>query len=122
MDAKPTFSPGHCRLISGLTQAVCSVVCRGLGGRASYARFWSGISHVGMRIVPVLLAIAIAWGAMGQEKRPTFEVASIKRSTGDGFPDAKPRRSGGRVTMHDIRVATAVIYAYHLAGGAMTTS
>jgi uncharacterized protein (TIGR03435 family) len=66
--------------------------------------------------------MAIAWGAMGQEKRPTFEVASIKRSTGDGFPDAKPRRSGGRVTMHDIRVATAVIYAYHLAGGAMTTS
>jgi uncharacterized protein (TIGR03435 family) len=75
-----------------------------------------------MRIVPVLLAMAIAWSAMGQEKRPKFEVASIKRSTGDGVPDAKPRRSGGRVTMHDIRVATAVIYAYHLAGGAMTTS
>jgi uncharacterized protein (TIGR03435 family) len=75
-----------------------------------------------MRIGPVLLAMAIAWGAMGQEKRPTFEVASIKRSTGDGFPDAKPRRSGGRFTMHNIRVATAVIYAYHLAGGAMTTS
>ena len=75
-----------------------------------------------MRIVPVLLAMAIAWSAMGQEKRPTFEVASVKRSAGDEFPDAKPRRSGGRVMMHDIRVATAVIYAYHLAGGAMTTS
>jgi uncharacterized protein (TIGR03435 family) len=75
-----------------------------------------------MRIVPVLLAMTIAWGAIGQEKRPRFEVASIKRSTGDGFPDVKPRRSGGRVTMHNIRVATAVIYAYNLAGGAMTTS
>ena len=52
--------------------------------RASYARFWSAISHV--------------------------EVVSVKRSTGDRFPDVKPRRSGGRVRMHDIRVATAVIY------------
>jgi uncharacterized protein (TIGR03435 family) len=75
-----------------------------------------------MRIVPAFLAMAVAWGAMGQEKRPTFEVASVKRSSGDGFPDAKPRRSGGRVWMHNIRVATAVIYAFHLAGGAMTTS
>jgi uncharacterized protein (TIGR03435 family) len=75
-----------------------------------------------MRIVSAFLAMAIAWSAMGQEKRPTFEVASVNRSAGDGFPDAKPRRSGSRVTMHNIRVATAVIYAYHLAGGAMTTS
>jgi hypothetical protein len=59
---------------------------------------------------------------MGQANRPTFEVASIKRSAGDGFPDAKPRRSGDRVTMHNIRVATAIIYAYHLADRAMTTS
>ena len=59
---------------------------------------------------------------MGQEKRPSFEVASVKRSAGEGFPDAKPQRSGSRITMHNIRVATAVIYAYHLAGGAMTTS
>ena len=59
---------------------------------------------------------------MGQANRPTFEVASIKRSAGDGFPDAKPRRSGSRIMMHNIRVATAIIYAYHLAGGAMTTS
>ncbi len=66
--------------------------------------------------------MAIAWSATGQEERPRFEVASVKRSAGDGFPDAKPRRSGGRVAMHDIRVATAIIYAYHLAGGAMTTS
>lgn len=75
-----------------------------------------------MRTAPAFLAMAIAWSAAGQEKRPTFEVASVRRSAGDGFPDAKPRRSGGRVTMHNIRVATAVIYAYHLAGGAMTTS
>jgi len=75
-----------------------------------------------MRIVSAVLAMAIVWSAMGQEKRPTFEVASVKRSAGGGFPDAKPRRSGNRVTMHNIRVATAVIYAYRLAGGAMTTS
>src|SRR5580698_3684085 len=88
----------------------------------SHARSRSAISHVGMRIVPVLLAVAIAWSAMGQEKRPKFEVASVKRSAGDASADAKPRLSGGRVMMHDIRVATAIIYAYHLAGGAMTTS
>lgn len=75
-----------------------------------------------MRIVPAFLAMAIAWTATGQERRPAFEVASVKRSAGDGFPDAKPRRSGGRVAMHNIRVETAVIYAFHLAGGAMTTS
>lgn len=75
-----------------------------------------------MKVLPVLLAAAIAWSAMGQEKRPSFEVASIKRSAGIGSPDAIPRRSGERVSMHNIRVATAVIYAYHLAGGAMTTS
>ena len=75
-----------------------------------------------MRIVPTLLAMAIAWSVMGQANRPTFEVASIKRSAGDGFPDAKPRRSGSRIMMHNIRVATAIIYAYHLASGAMTTS
>jgi uncharacterized protein (TIGR03435 family) len=73
-------------------------------------------------MVPAFLAMAIAWSALGQEKRPTFEVASVKRSAGDGFPDAKPRRSGSRVMMHNIQVATAIIYAYHLAGGAMATS
>jgi uncharacterized protein (TIGR03435 family) len=75
-----------------------------------------------MRGLPAFLVIVAAWSAMGQANRPTFEVASVKRSAGDGFPDAKPRRSGGRVTMHNIRVATAIIYAYHLADGAMTTS
>jgi uncharacterized protein (TIGR03435 family) len=75
-----------------------------------------------MRVASAFLVIAIAWSAMGQEKRPTFEVASVKRSVGDGFPDATPRRSGARIMMHNIRVATAVIYAYGLAGGAMTTS
>jgi uncharacterized protein (TIGR03435 family) len=75
-----------------------------------------------MGILRAFLAMAIAWSATGQEKRPAFEVASVRRSASDGFPDAKPRQSGGRITMHNIRVATAVIYAYHLAGGAMTTS
>lgn len=76
-----------------------------------------------MRIVPALLAMLIAPSALGQDKRPTFEVVSIKRSVdGSGPPDSKPRLSGSRVTMHDIHVATAVIYAYRLAGGAMTTS
>jgi uncharacterized protein (TIGR03435 family) len=75
-----------------------------------------------MRIASAFLVMAIAWSAMGQEKRPMFEVASIKRSAGDGVPDAKPRRSGSRIMMHNVRVATAVIYAYNLAGGAMTTS
>jgi uncharacterized protein (TIGR03435 family) len=59
---------------------------------------------------------------LAQSKRPTFEIASVKRNTVDGFPDATPRRSGDRVTMHCVRVPTIVIYAYHLANGAMTTS
>ena len=75
-----------------------------------------------MRIVPALLMMAIAWIVLGQEKRPVFEVASVKRSVGDGSADARPRLSGRRVAMHNIHVATAVIYAYHLAAGAMTTS
>lgn len=75
-----------------------------------------------MKLVPAFLAMAFAWHVVGQERRPTFDVASVKRSAGDGFPDAKPRRAGSRVSMHNIRVATVVIYAYHLAGGAMTTS
>ena len=75
-----------------------------------------------MRFLGAILALAIVWGALGQERRPAFEVASVRRSKGDGPPDATPRRSGRRVSMHNIRVATAVIYAYRLAGGAMTTS
>ena len=75
-----------------------------------------------MGILPLLLVSAIVWSAMGQDTRPAFEVASVKRSPGDGAADPKPRRSGNRVSMHNIRVATAVIYAYHLADGAMTTS
>jgi uncharacterized protein (TIGR03435 family) len=72
--------------------------------------------------IAAVLSIAIASGAMGQNKRPSFEVASVKRSVAEGFPDFKPRRSGDRVTMHNVRVATIVIYAYHLASGAVTTS
>jgi hypothetical protein len=75
-----------------------------------------------MRIEPVRLPTTIARSAMGEERRPAFQVASVKRSAGQGSADPKPRRSGGRVTMHDIRVATAIIYAYRLTSGAMTTS
>lgn len=78
----------------------CSDVCRGLGA-VSYLRLRSTISHAGMRTGPVLLAMAIAWSAMGQEKRPAFEAAPVKRSARAGFPDAKPRRSGGR-SDHDV--------------------
>jgi len=80
------------------------------------------LSYIDMRTVPALLAMAIVWTVVGQEKSPKFEVASIKRSVGDGSADARPRLSGRRVAMHNIHVATAVIYAYRLAGGAMTTS
>ena len=90
--------------------------------RALYTRFCSANSLLDVRIAHAFLAMAISWSATGQERRPTFEVVSVKRSAGNGFPDGKPQRSGGRVSMHNIRVATAVIYAYHLAGGAMTTS
>jgi uncharacterized protein (TIGR03435 family) len=69
-----------------------------------------------------LLWMATAPTAISQTKRRSFEVASVKRSADDGFPDFKPRRSGDRVTMHKVRVATVVIYAYHLANGAATTS
>jgi uncharacterized protein (TIGR03435 family) len=93
-----------------------------LVGRLLHTRYWSARSHISVRIVTAFLAMAIAWSAMGQEKRPTFEVASVKPSAGAEFPDARPRRSGSRVAMHSIRVATVVIYAYRLAGGALTTS
>lgn len=56
------------------------------------------------------------------EHRPSFEVASVKRSQGDRFPDFAPRRSGDRVTMHNVRLASVVIYAYHLEHGRATTS
>jgi uncharacterized protein (TIGR03435 family) len=72
-------------------------------------------------LVSVLVTIA-AWSASGQTRRPSFEVASVKRDTADGFPDFTPRRSGDRVTMHSIRLASVVIYAYHLANGRATTS
>src|SRR5690349_19112346 len=72
-------------------------------------------------VISVLVTIA-AWSLSGQTQRPSFEVASVKRNTVDGFPDFTPRRSGDRVTMHSIPLASLVIYAYHLAHGRATTS
>lgn len=73
-------------------------------------------------VVAALLAIAVPWRGLGQAGRPSFEVASVKRNTADEFPDFTPRRSGDRITMHSIRLASVVIYAYHLANGRATTS
>jgi hypothetical protein len=38
-----------------------------------------------------------------------FEVASVKRNTVDEFPDFTPRRSGDRITMHSVRLASVVM-------------
>ena len=73
-------------------------------------------------VIAALLAIAIPWSGFGQARRPSFDVASVKRNTADEFPDFTPRRSGDRITMHSIRLASVVIYAYHLANGRATTS
>jgi uncharacterized protein (TIGR03435 family) len=69
-----------------------------------------------------LLALAVAYSAMGQTPRPSFEIVSVKPSVSRGFPDFRPKRSGDRVTMHNVQVPTLVIYAYHLASGALASS
>jgi len=71
--------------------------------------------------VSVLVTVA-ACSVSGQTQRPSFEVASVKPSTIDAFPDFTPHRSGNRVMMHNIRLGSVVIYAYHLAHGRATTS
>jgi hypothetical protein len=38
-------------------------------------------------------------------------VAPVKQNTAGEFPDFTPRRSGDRVTMHNIRLPSVVIYA-----------
>jgi uncharacterized protein (TIGR03435 family) len=68
------------------------------------------------------LMLAIAHGVMGQAVRPAFEIVSVKPSVERGFPDFRPKRSGDRVTMHNVQVPTMVIYAYHLASGAVASS
>jgi uncharacterized protein (TIGR03435 family) len=57
-----------------------------------------------------------------QPNRPAFEIASVKVTPGNAMSDVTPRRSGNRIAMHNVRVATLIIYAYHLANGALTTS
>jgi uncharacterized protein (TIGR03435 family) len=66
--------------------------------------------------------LAIAHGVMGQAVRPSFEIVSVKPSVTHGFPDFRPKRSGDRITMHNVQVPTMVIYAYHLASGAVASS
>jgi uncharacterized protein (TIGR03435 family) len=69
-----------------------------------------------------LFVLAIAQVAAGQTKRLAFEIVSVKPSVMRAFPDFRPKRSGDRVTMHNVRVPTIVIYAFHLAGGAVASS
>src|SRR5215471_8057035 len=69
-----------------------------------------------------LLALAVTYSTMGQTPRPSFEIVSVKPSVTRGFPDFRPKRSGDRVTMHNVQVPTLVIYAYHLASGAVASS
>ena len=72
--------------------------------------------------VAAFLWMATAPNSMAQTKRLSFEVASVKKSATEGFPDFRPRRSGDRITMHNVQVPTIVIYAYHLASGAVASS
>lgn len=69
-----------------------------------------------------MLAAAAACTLLAQSGSLTFEVASVKRSPGNASPDFAPRRSGDHVIMHNIRVPSIVLYAYHLEHGLATTS
>ncbi len=64
----------------------------------------------------------MAASVLGQTKDPSFDLASVKRGAGEGFPNFTPRRSGDRIAMHNVRPASVVIYAYHLEHGLATTS
>jgi uncharacterized protein (TIGR03435 family) len=64
-----------------------------------------------------VLIVATFTGVFGQtaEKRPAFEVASVKANLADDpYSDAVPQRSGDRVTMHNIQLRTVIAWAYHL--------
>lgn len=75
-----------------------------------------------MRIVRTLIIVSLIACSLSSQTpapRPTFEVASIKiKATSDGGPaDMVPRRSGNRVSMHNITLELVIPYAYHVPRG-----
>lgn len=52
--------------------------------------------------------------AQSTVSRPVFEVASVKRNATNGESNFTPKRSGDRVTMHNIQVGSVVYFAYNL--------
>jgi uncharacterized protein (TIGR03435 family) len=68
----------------------------------------------------VLVAGCLVFGMFGQSgpKRPSFEVASVRLNTVNGPTEIVPRRSGDRVSMHNIQLGQVVAYAYHIANPA----
>jgi len=75
--------------------------------------------RIRLSAVTVYLAstLVFAWGLHGQtgQKRPSFEVASVKAMTdSDPNSDLVPRRLGDQVTMHSVPLQTIIAWAYRL--------
>jgi len=78
------------------------------------ARIPLAAAAVAIAVLALTGALAPHWIAFAQ--RLQFEVASVKPNTANGPMDTTPRRSGDLVTWHNIRVYTAIYYAWHLHG------
>ena|SRR6185437_2972768 len=63
-----------------------------------------------MRLPIVFFALTV----FAQTLKPKFEVASVKLNTNNGPVTITPRRSGEHVTMHNVQLGTAFLYAYGL--------
>jgi uncharacterized protein (TIGR03435 family) len=58
--------------------------------------------------------LLLAFTGFAQTPKPKFEVASVKLNVNNGPVTITPRRSGEHVTMHNVQLGTAFLYAYSL--------
>jgi uncharacterized protein (TIGR03435 family) len=66
-----------------------------------------------MTIRPTIAALLLlTLTAFAQSPKPKFEVASVKLNVNNGPMTITPRRSGEHVTMHNVQLGTAFLYAY----------
>jgi uncharacterized protein (TIGR03435 family) len=71
----------------------------------------------GSWVLAAALPLVIETNVLAQpaQKRPSFEVASVKAMlVDDPNSDYVPRRSGDRITMHNAALGTIIAWAYHL--------
>ena len=75
--------------------------------------------------VAAFIVLGAAWALAPRRivlaQRLEFEVASVKANTTNGPSDFTPRRSGDRVTMHNMQLYSVIYYAYHLKGSYQMT-